>query len=144
MTISHYLTNEHKECDNLFVIAEESVNEGAWDKASQEWNAFQKMTLAHFMKEEEILFPLFEEKTGMSCGPTEVMRMEHTQIRGIIEQMNYSMQEHNSERFLGLCETFMMLLQQHNMKEEQILYTMSDRALSHECTEIVSKMQEVA
>ena len=38
----------------------------------------------HIAWEEEILFPLFEEKTGMTDGgPTFVMREEHRQIKAL-------------------------------------------------------------
>ena len=33
------------------------------------------------------MFPIFEEVTGMTQGPTMVMRMEHSQMRGILEDL---------------------------------------------------------
>ena len=36
----------------------------------------------------------------------------------------------DQQQFLGMTETLMMLTQQHNMKEEQMLYPMTDQALS--------------
>ena len=33
------------------------------------------------------MFPSFEEVTGMTQGPTMVMRMEHNQMRSILEDL---------------------------------------------------------
>lgn len=34
----------------------------------------------HFEAEENLLFPAFEKKTGMTSGPMQVMRGEHIQM----------------------------------------------------------------
>ncbi len=45
---------------------------------------------------------------------------------------------------LSLSESMMILLQQHNMKEEQMLYAMCDRVIPEEQkSEIISKMSEI-
>ena len=44
-------------------------------------DSFQALVLQHFCAEEQVLFPAFEEQTGMLTGPTQVMRSEHMQLR---------------------------------------------------------------
>jgi iron-sulfur cluster repair protein YtfE (RIC family) len=41
----------------------------------------------HFQKEEEVLFPAFEQSTGNTMGPTRVMRLEHQQMREALAEM---------------------------------------------------------
>ena len=117
MIISNYMKNEHRECDTLFAASEEAVARDEWEVAGERFLAFSNETLTHFKKEEESLFPAFEVQTGMTEGPTQVMRYEHDQVRSLI------------------AESMMILLQQHNMKEEQMLYAMCDRALPQELKE---------
>ncbi|MDX2322458.1 MAG: hemerythrin domain-containing protein, partial [Moritella sp.] len=62
-------------------------------------------------------------------GPTEVMRNEHEQMRRMMTQMVEAIASKDTERFFGLSETLMMLMQQHNMKEEQMLYPMTQAHL---------------
>ena len=45
--------------------------------------------------------------------------------------------------FLGFLETLNILIQQHNMKEEQMLYTMAQQHLSAESDRIVDMMQSI-
>jgi hemerythrin-like domain-containing protein len=77
----------------------------------------------------------------MSGGPTQIMRMEHEQMRHVIAQMEQDTVSGSFDHFLGLAETFMILVQQHNMKEEQILYNMADQILGDIESDVVAKMK---
>ena len=141
MNISQYLTEEHRKCDAVYAEAEKAVVNEDWEKAKELFEEFKDKTLLHFKKEEEVLFPEFEEKTGIVMGPTQVMRMEHNQARELLGRMEEALKNEDKDTFLSLGESLMILIQQHNMKEEQILYPMSDQNLSSE--EVVEKMQEL-
>lgn len=129
MIISSYMKEQHRECDTLFAKAEEAIAAKNWEDANTDFLAFANDTLRHFKSEEEALFPAFEEATGMTEGPTQVMRYEHEQVRGLIGNMAEAIENEDRDTALSLCESIMILLQQHNMKEEQMLYAMCDRQL---------------
>jgi hemerythrin-like domain-containing protein len=138
--INTYMTQHHRSCDHLLVEAEGPLAEGNWAEFSHAWGQFEAETLHHFDLEEEILFPEFEAQTGMTSGPTMVMRQEHAQVRSLFEQMQQAISEQATERAMGIVESTMLLIQQHNMKEEQILYPMSDAHLANG-QEIVAQME---
>ena len=129
------MKDEHRECDNLFANAEEAVSLGEWEVAEEKFIAFSNETLTHFKREEDELFPAFEEQTGSSQGPTMVMRYEHEQVKGLIGKMASVIEIKDEDAYLSLAESMMILLQQHNMKEEQMLYAMCDRSLPQEMKE---------
>ncbi|WP_246540125.1 hemerythrin domain-containing protein [sulfur-oxidizing endosymbiont of Gigantopelta aegis] len=139
-TISAFMTSHHKECDEQFAQAEESVANGDWTLGSKQWQAFSAELEKHFTREETILFPEFEEQTGMTGGPTQMMRMEHEQMRALVNEINTASENKDKDHFLALTETLMITMQQHNMKEEQILYPMTDQSLSN-AVAIVDKMK---
>ncbi len=144
MQISNYLTAEHRECDNIFAKAEEAVANGNWEEGEKSFVEFANETLKHFKKEEEELFPTFEAKTGSSDGPTNVMRFEHEQVRGLIGKIAEAIEKKDKDAYLSMAESMMILLQQHNMKEEQMLYAMCDRVMMpEEKSQIVEKMEKV-
>ena len=144
MIISQYMKNEHRECDTFFAEAEQAAASGDWAKAEEQFIAFSNETLTHFKKEEEELFPAFEAQTGSSEGPTQVMRFEHEQVRGLIGKLAEALESQDKDAYLSLCESMMILLQQHNMKEEQMLYAMCDRVLPPEIKEsTLEKMKKV-
>lgn len=123
------LPDHHRLCDDAFVAAENAVGCGDWAAATAALDRFEAQMYAHFDAEENVLFPEFEALTGMTRGPTEMMRYEHEQMRALLEQMDAACAAHDADAFSGEAETLLMLMQQHNMKEENILYPMCDRAL---------------
>jgi len=145
MIISTYMKHEHRECDTLFAEAEAAIASGNWEEANEKFLAFANETLRHFKKEEEFLFPAFESATGMTEGPTQVMRYEHEQVRGLIGNMAEALENEDKDAALSIAESMMILLQQHNMKEEQMLYAMCDRQLSPELKETtLEEMKKVS
>jgi hemerythrin-like domain-containing protein len=97
----------------------------------------------HFSMEEDVLFPAFEQRTGMSGGPTFVMREEHRQMNGLLAEMGAALARRDGQAYLGQSETLLMLMRQHNMKEENILYPMSDQALADRQSELLAAMEAV-
>jgi len=144
MGIAQYLTPEHRECDNIFARAESAVASGDFELGKEEFLKFADETLLHFKKEEDELFPAFEAATGSAQGPTMVMIHEHEQVRGLMGKMAQAIENQDKDAYLSLAESMMILLQQHNMKEEQMLYGMSDAIFdASKQDELVNKMDEV-
>jgi hemerythrin-like domain-containing protein len=123
------LPDHHRHCDDLFVAAENAVQRRDWALAEREFAHFRAQMDAHFVAEEETLFPAFEDATGSRGGPTEMMRYEHDQMRDLLGQLDAACKARDGKTYAGVSETLLTLMQQHNMKEEHILYPMCDRAL---------------
>ncbi|RXJ92819.1 hemerythrin HHE cation-binding protein [Malaciobacter molluscorum] len=142
-TIKSFLTDDHRTCDSQFAALENLVALENWQEATTNFYKFEKELNIHFDMEEKVMFPAFENKTGMSAGPTQVMRMEHAQMLNVVSSMKEDIEKKDKNHFLGLSESLMMLLQQHNMKEEQMLYAMADAHLQEESASIIEKMREL-
>jgi hemerythrin-like domain-containing protein len=142
MIITQYMRAEHRHCDDIFTNAEQAVIDGDFKKTEEQFLIFANDTLNHFKKEEEILFPTFEQATGNAEGPTRMMRFEHEQVRGLIGRMAESIEKEDKDAYLSLAESMMILLQQHNMKEEQMLYAMCDRVIPQDVkAQTIEKMK---
>ncbi len=141
-TIKGYLTAHHSHCDELFANMEDAVSKSI-ESAKDAYEAFAKETERHFQMEERVMFLEFEQKTGMTQGPTAIMRHEHIQMRNLIEEMGKAIDAKDKDKFFGNSETLMILMQQHNMKEEQMLYTMAQQHLSADSDRIVDMMRSM-
>jgi len=135
------LPEHHRHCDDLFAAAEDAVQRGEWAAAAPAFERFHEQMQAHFAAEEDLLFPAFEAATGMSAGPTKMMRYEHEQMRALLAQLAAACAAHDSEGYAGAAETLLMLMQQHNMKEENILYPMCEQALGAEAERLAAQME---
>ncbi|MCX7174353.1 MAG: hemerythrin domain-containing protein [Proteobacteria bacterium] len=138
--ISEILPAHHKHCDELFAAAEEAAQSGDWVACGEQSGRFVHDMLAHFDAEESLLFPAFESATGMSGGPTQIMRMEHGQMRELLVQLESALRAKDEETFAGVAETLLIMMQQHNMKEENILYPMCDQALGAQVERLAGEL----
>ena len=125
------MRDDHRACDHLLAEAEAALDRGDAAAASTLFADFQQRFEGHLRMEEEVLFPEFESQTGMTAGPTQVMRMEHEELREQARAATGALASGDNETFLDACDTLLTLLQQHNAKEEQVLYPMCDRTLSN-------------
>ncbi len=141
--IKTFLTQDHRACDEYFSEMENKANDGSLCDGAQAYKKFADATEHHFQMEERVMFPAFEQKTGMTQGPTEMMRMEHQQLRSLIKQLGEAIENDDRTKFFGLTETMMIMLQQHNMKEEQMLYTMAQQHLSANADQIIDMMESM-
>lgn len=138
--LTDFLTCEHRHCDELLAEAEIAASKNEWQHAETSFREFYEATTRHLSMEEEVLFPAFEKKTGNTRGPTCVMRSEHREIRNILDDLNEALSKQNCTSFLGFADTLNIMLQQHNMKEENILYPMTEQVLFDMQNEIMEAM----
>jgi len=141
-TIKEFLSTDHSRCDEIFAVMEEKAGDSLAD-AKVVCQEFKDEMERHFQMEERVMFLEFETKTGMTQGPTAMMRQEHAQMRTLMQQMIEAIDANNKDKFFGLSETLMILLQQHNMKEEQMLYPMAQQHLAADSERIVSMMESL-
>jgi len=139
--IKDFMTQDHRDCDEIFAQMEDAVATKS-DEATTKFEEFADALTNHFKMEEMVLFPVFEQASGMRDGPTQVMAMEHEQMRELLSKMSIAIED--KDKFFGLSETLMILMQQHNMKEEQMLYPMAEQHLGDDADHIISRMRTVA
>jgi iron-sulfur cluster repair protein YtfE (RIC family) len=140
-TIASYFQKDHERLDHIFESFQ-AVKACDAIGAREHFENFRRGLEQHMKWEEEILFPLFESKTGMaSGGPTQVMRLEHEQLKKLMKNLGEKMKQEepgDEEQESALLE----LLAQHNHKEENILYTMIDQSVvGNERSEVFNKIK---
>ncbi len=138
-SIIEYMSADHQACDNKFVLAEQAVYSSNWNEAETLFSAFHVCMTHHFRMEEELLFPALLAAGGPQ-GPVEVMRMEHKQMNDLLDNMAARLTNKDAQGYGGLAETLLILMQQHNLKEEQILYPIADRLLVSDWPMLHSRM----
>jgi len=116
-------------CDDLFVAAEEAREPQRLGDCCDIFQPFSRSDgKLNFSAEETLLFPAFESAT-LSGGPTQMNAYEHGQMRRCSISSRPAATAAHKEAYAGVAETLLMLMQQHNMKEENILYPMCDQML---------------
>ncbi len=99
----------------------------------------------HIRFEEEILFPEFETRAGFSpeVGPTSVMRDEHREILHCLDRIEAGIGD-LAASVDSSRHSLHAVLGNHNLKEENIVYPLTDQALTAaERDALVARMQGI-
>jgi iron-sulfur cluster repair protein YtfE (RIC family) len=139
-TIANFMSTGHHACDEAFAIAEQAALANNWKKAEAAFDNFRSVMAKHFRMEEDKLFPMLITAGG-PVGPVQVMCMEHAQMNALIEEMANSLVQREAKRYGGLSETLLIVMQQHNLKEEHMLYPIADNFLEAHREELIDSMR---
>ncbi len=135
-TISEFYEQDHDRLDELFKTFQK-LKRADFAKAKEAFKEFKFGLQRHIVWEEDVLFPLWEVKTGMyEGGPTFVMRAEHRQIGQQLEAIHGKVADQNPDSDQEE-QMLLELLGSHNMKEERVLYPPNDQLTSAEERETV-------
>ena len=141
--LTAWFTRCHRTCDHLWAQVETAVEKGDEGEIVSTTSQFVAKTQKHLQTEEEILFPMLGQVTGMgSSGPVGVMLAEHEQMKRLLNLVEEHGQKGNGEQVIDFGDTLLMLTQQHNVKEEQILYPMSEKVLASQWSELHARLLE--
>ena len=141
--LANFFEQDHRDCDARWVDVEELLDTEDIESARPAWNKFDAGMRRHMAMEEEVLFPAFEEAAAMSDGgPTAMMRMEHQQMKGLLDQIGDAMDSGDTQEALDIGDTLLMLVQQHNVKEEGMLYPMSENVLGGNWPGLAAKLEK--
>jgi hemerythrin-like domain-containing protein len=144
-TVSEFLGGDHRRLDAIFRKTGELAAAGSFAEAEAVFSGFASGLSRHIAMEETVLFPAFEAKTGMTEGPTAVMRREHTEIRRLLSTIAAALAASDGSAFDMERVRLLEVLEAHNQKEEGILYPMSDRIAGgdREREDLIRRMQAV-
>jgi regulator of cell morphogenesis and NO signaling len=143
--VTEFMAKDHDRLDSIFEKFK-GIRHTDVAKAKVLYNDFFTGLKRHIIWEEEILFPVLEDKTGMrDTGPVAVMRMEHRRIEDYLEKIHNKISANEIEDIDELENTLSGLLTEHNDKEENVLYPWIDREASEqEKDEAFTKMRNLS
>lgn len=123
--ITAYFEADHDRLDSLLKKFRETKR-ADFKTAKPYFREFFKGLRRHIVWEEDVLFPFFEKMSGVTMGPTAVMRQEHRIIGGILDRIHAKVRaaDPNSD---SEENELLTVLEPHNHKEEHILYPAIDQ-----------------
>ena len=141
--ISVTFEQDHDRLDALFTTFQQQKRKDM-AKAKEAFVEFKFGLQRHIVWEEDVLFPKWEENSGMAeGGPTQVMRTEHRIIGECLEVIHQKVQANNPDSDLEE-QRLVDVLKSHNMKEERILYPSIDQVITdQERAELYQAMKDI-
>ncbi|WP_447974658.1 hemerythrin domain-containing protein [Nitrospira sp. Kam-Ns4a] len=141
-TVASYFEQDHDRLDALLTTFHK-LKRTDFARATERFREFKLGLQRHIVWEEALLFPLWEERSGITDGPTAVMRMEHRRIGAALEALHHKVKIGDPD-----CDAeeraLLALLEAHNLKEERVLYPAIDQAIGDaERATLFQRMQDL-
>jgi iron-sulfur cluster repair protein YtfE (RIC family) len=143
--VNEALSWDHDRLDDLESRSFKARERGDFAEAKALYAVFAFGLRRHIRFEEELLFPEFEKKAGFPAemGPTAVMRDEHLEILDCLNRIEQAIGD-GAASLESLRHGLHLVLGNHNLKEENIVYPMTDQALGGQDTDaLVARIQAV-
>jgi hemerythrin-like domain-containing protein len=141
--LAEFFAQDHRDCDARWADVEELLDTEDVEMARAAWQRYDASMRRHLAMEEEVLFPAFDARSGMAGGgPVAVMKMEHQQMRGLLDQIGEAVESGDAGEAMDIGDTLLMLVQQHNVKEEGMLYPMAENMLAGDWEDLVEQLDK--
>jgi regulator of cell morphogenesis and NO signaling len=128
-SITENLHCDHHAIDLLIADLAAMIEDGELERADHSFADVDSALRRHIRFEEEVLFPEFEARTH-PMGPTQVMRHEHRQIEAWLDALAEALGLLQRAQASTALAELLLILGQHNLKEERVLYPRMDAILS--------------
>lgn len=143
-SISSYMQRDHVVIDGIAQRAVGDAEARDWEALARDGAEFLRRLRRHIEVEEQVLFPAFEQRTGMSAtGPSVQMRVEHDQMQPILAQMQSAVAAQDGAGYQRATKALLDILVPHNMKEEQMMYPMLDKAVGADAQALLAGVKQM-
>ncbi len=128
-SIREFYQKDHDQLEVLF-RSYQMMKRKDPEGAIEAFGEFRSGVRRHMNWEEEILFPIYEARTGKKTeGPTVLMKQEHEKIREALDAIHGKVSAGDLETDLEE-ERLLLVLSDHHTHEESLLYPAIDHVIS--------------
>lgn len=121
-TLTHCLELDHRRLDSVLLETRGLAAQGSFPRALDRFRGFAAGLSRHIVAEETTLFPALGDG---AAGPVRVMCAEHARLRDHLEAILAALAS-DSGAWAEEVDGLQVLLEQHNAKEERVLYPLSN------------------
>ena len=122
------LADHHRRCDALFAAARGAAAAGAARELAARVGELREALLGHFRYEEEHIFPLYEQASGLE-GATEWLCAQHDDMRGMLWILGTLSADADRERYRAELAALHAAFDAHAADEESRMYPVFERML---------------
>jgi DUF438 domain-containing protein len=122
------LAEHHRRCDALFAAAREAAASARPQVLVARVSGLREALLSHFRYEEEHVFPLYEQASGLE-GSTEWLCAQHDDMRGMLWLLGTISPEAERDRYQSELAALQAAFDAHAADEEKRMYPVFERLL---------------
>jgi hemerythrin-like domain-containing protein len=141
-SVTGYLACDHHRLGEGLQSVSSAVASGRFEEAIAGYQRYESDLQRHLRVEEELIFPVFEARSGLTSGPTDALRNEHRQVRMALVLMRRGLRHRDATAYGDGVRFLESVFPDHNAREEHILYPALDSLLRPaERAAVVTRLQ---
>jgi len=140
---SNWLVHDHDKYDALLDECEVAAEVGEWKNAKRLFQEFVTDLKLHMQMEDEVLYPLFQEKNGDPEGIITHLSEEHDYLARLVHDLAYIINANDFDHFLDSLSPLHRAMKQHNEHEESVFLNMANQSILMRRDEIMERLHSV-
>ena len=129
MNARNWLWHDHRDYEDLLRACARVAGAAEWAAAEERLQDLVSLLKGHFLVEEEVLFPAFEDLVDVQGAPTRTLRGEHDLIRDLLERLSAAIGKRDGHQVAEIVTRLEEVMSQHHEKEEEIFLPKAQHAL---------------
>lgn len=141
--MNNWLLHDHRRYEDLIRECEQLAAARDWQATERHLHDLVALLKGHFLMEEAVLFPAYEELVDTPKSPTRHLRTEHDQVRQHLAALSQAMRTQDLEGFLDTFMHLKQVMDVHHEKEEELFLPMAGHALLERRDEVMARLKRI-
>ncbi len=138
----HWLVHDHTKIEFLLGELVEAAETQNWQIMKRGIKELIRQLKFHMAREEDILFPAFDAKTGPPHIPTVMLRKEHRNIIRIFTELYSVIRYENLIKLRELLPELQTAMLAHHEQEERVFLPMASRILCEDREALSQQLED--
>ena len=137
----NWLLHDHRKYEEILSACKSAAERGDWRRAESEITDLISLLKGHFLMEEQVLFPAYEELIGAPRSPTRNLQRDHDLIRQMIKGLTEAIRGEDDTGFAETITSIEELMSQHHEKEEEVFLPMAGHTLLERREQVMERLK---
>ena len=140
---TNWLIHDHRKYDEMLTECEMAADMADWKDAVQIFNTFANDLKLHMQLEDEVLYPIFEEKESDAENEINQLQEEHDNIVRLLRDLVDVIKNKNIDHFMESLLPLHEAMNEHNEHEESVFQRLGSDSLLMRRDEIMDRLSVI-
>lgn len=137
---TNWLLHDHHKYDQMLNECEMAAEMADWKDAVRLFNAFIKDLKLHMQMEDEVIYPLFEQKEADSQSEISELHEEHENLVRLLSDLVSIIKTKNIDHFMDSLVPLHAAMNEHNEHEEDVFQRLGNDTLLNQRDEVMQRL----
>ena len=142
-TTNNWLIHDHHKYDEMLTECELAADMADWKDAIQLFDKFTTELKLHMQLEDEVLYPLFEEKQSDDDDEMSILHEEHENLMRLLRDLVCVIKTKNIDHFMDSLVPLHKAMNEHNEHEEMVFERLGSDSLLTRHDEITERLSAI-